>query len=145
MLQNASQTKQNKMTAKKRKKVPPGRSPTRDLRRVRATHHPLQHANIAKVVRQIGCISHFCAHEIDYSRWRRKCRRTTKWVLQKITLEYHRNPNWVPQEYQDYVLRSPKLYSEIESELLLFFRKVAVFTLKGRLHVGLKITSLCQH
>ena len=29
---------------------------------------------------------------INYSRWRRKCRRTTKWVPQKVTLEYHRNP-----------------------------------------------------
>ena len=37
---------------------------------------------------------HFCAHEINYSRWCRKCRRTgtTKWVPQKVTPEYHRNP-----------------------------------------------------
>ena len=89
MLQNASymffqkETKQNKTTTKKRKK-----SHLRDLRRVRAKHYPLRHATTAKTVRQINCIFNM----INYSRWRRKCRRTAKSVQQKVTLEYHRSP-----------------------------------------------------
>ena len=30
-----------------------------------------------------------CAHEINCSRWCRKCTPRMKWVLQKVTLEYH--------------------------------------------------------
>jgi len=32
-----------------------------------------------------------------------------KEVPQKVTLEYHRNPNCLPQESQDYVLCSPNV------------------------------------
>ena len=31
-------------------------------------------------------------NEINYSRWRRQCRRRTKQIPQKVTLEYHSNP-----------------------------------------------------
>lgn len=47
--------KQNK-TKSLRKKVSPGRSQTRDLQGVRATHYPLRHASIAKTVCKINCI-----------------------------------------------------------------------------------------
>ena len=29
--------------------------------------------------------------------------------ITKVTLEYHRNPNCLPQEFQDYVLCSPNV------------------------------------
>ena len=65
MLQNASYMfflkEQNKtkrlMTTKKRKKVSPGKSRTRDLRREMVTHNPLPHATIADDVCQINCNS----------------------------------------------------------------------------------------
>ena len=61
MLQNASymfflkkqQKKQNKKTTKKKEKVSPGRSRTRDLRRVRATHSPLRLTTIVQTVGQL--------------------------------------------------------------------------------------------
>ena len=90
-LKKKKETKQNKTTTKKRKQFSP-RSRTQDLRRGRGTHYPLRHATIAKAVSQINCIWHFCAHKINYSRWRRKCRRMTKWVPQKVTLEHQRSP-----------------------------------------------------
>ena len=86
--------KRNKTKQKdyeKKKIVSPGRNRTGDLQRERATHYPLRHAATTRTYCQINCIEHFCAHEINYSRWRRKCIRTTKWVPQKVTLEYHRN------------------------------------------------------
>ena len=59
-----------------------------------------------------------------YSRWRRKCRRTTKWVS-RVGAARKVSPNWsqetmtqmsttkgypwVSQESQDYVLRSPNV------------------------------------
>ena len=30
-------------------------------------------------------------------------------LAEKVALKYHRNPKWVPQESQDYVLRSPNV------------------------------------
>ena len=60
MLQNASymlkkkrnKTKQNDY--EKKKKVSPGGSRTRDLRRVRATCYPLPHATIVSIIFQIN-------------------------------------------------------------------------------------------
>ena len=100
MLQNASymfflKQKQNKTKQndyEKKKKVSRSRSRTQDLRRVMVTQYPLCNATIAKSIRQIIVFNIFVPGEINYSRWRRKCRRTTKWVPQKVTFEYHRNP-----------------------------------------------------
>ena len=42
--------KQKTNRLRKKKKVTPGRSRTRDSRRVRATRYPLRHATIAKTM-----------------------------------------------------------------------------------------------
>ena len=47
-----NKTKQNE----KKKKVSLGRSQTRDLQQVRATHYPLHHETIANTISQIICI-----------------------------------------------------------------------------------------
>ena len=41
-------------------------------------------------------VAHFCVHEINYSRWRRKCRCTTKWVPQKVIFVGYRNDRFFP-------------------------------------------------
>ena len=50
------ETKENKTTTNKKKKVSPGRSQARDLGRVGATHYPLRHATIIKIVWQINSV-----------------------------------------------------------------------------------------
>ena len=51
-----NETKQNKTTTNKKKNVSPGGSQARDLGRVGATHYPLRHATIIKIVWQINSI-----------------------------------------------------------------------------------------